>query len=68
MLSLTEIQSRLAYVSSVYQLERVVQSGICEYLRPPIDPFQTLQFGSFDEIQVKLSTFFLKIKDLVRSP
>lgn len=51
-LSLTEIQSRLAYVSSVYQLERVMQSGICEYLRPPIDPFQTLQFGSFDEIQV----------------
>lgn len=47
---MTEIQSRLAYVSCVRQLEVVKNSDYCEYVRPPIDKYKTLQFGSFDEI------------------
>ncbi|VUZ48860.1 unnamed protein product [Hymenolepis diminuta] len=46
----TEIQSRLAYISCIRQLEEVKASGICHYLRPPIDKFQTLQFAAFEEI------------------
>ncbi|XP_060559524.1 patatin-like phospholipase domain-containing protein 7 isoform X2 [Ruditapes philippinarum] len=45
-----EIQSRLAYVSCIRQLELVKNSDYCEYIRPPIDKYGTLQFGSFDEI------------------
>lgn len=48
--SLPEIQSRLAYVSCVRQLEKVKRSDYCSYIRPPIDRFKTMQFGSFDEI------------------
>ena len=48
---LTEIQSRLAYVSCQRGLEMVKNSDYCEYMRPPIDKFRTLQFGSFDEIK-----------------
>ncbi|GAB1610265.1 patatin-like phospholipase domain-containing protein 7 [Argonauta hians] len=47
---MNDIQSRLAYVSCVRQLEVVKNSDYCEYVRPPIDKFKTLQFGSFDEI------------------
>ena len=32
-----EIQSRLAYVSCVQQLEEVKSSSYCHYVRPPID-------------------------------
>ena len=49
---LSEIQTRLAYVSCQRQLEIVKNSNYCEYLRPPIDRYRTLQFGSFDEIRV----------------
>ncbi|XP_074600468.1 patatin like phospholipase domain containing sws [Brevipalpus obovatus] len=49
--SLPEIQSRLAFVSCVQQLERVKNSEYCTYIRPPIDKWKTLQFGSFDEIK-----------------
>lgn len=45
-----EIQSRLAYVSCVQQLEEVKSSSYCHYVRPPIDNFKTMQFGSFDDI------------------
>ncbi|XP_076347518.1 patatin like phospholipase domain containing sws isoform X3 [Tachypleus tridentatus] len=48
--SLPEIQSRLAYVSCVRQLEQVKRSDYCTYVRPPIDKYKTLQFGCFDEI------------------
>lgn len=48
--SLPEIQSRLAYVSCVRQLEEVKSSDYCTYVRPPIDRYKTLQFGSFNEI------------------
>uniref|UniRef100_A0A672QX41 lysophospholipase n=1 Tax=Sinocyclocheilus grahami TaxID=75366 RepID=A0A672QX41_SINGR len=49
-LNMTEIQARLAYVCSVRQLESVKNSDYCEYLRPPIDRYRTLEFGKFDEI------------------
>ncbi|XP_059481709.1 neuropathy target esterase sws isoform X2 [Neocloeon triangulifer] len=49
--NLPDIQSRLAYVSCVRQLEEVKTSDYCEYIRPPIDRYKTLQFGSFDEIK-----------------
>ncbi|MBN3289324.1 PLPL6 esterase, partial [Polypterus senegalus] len=47
---MAEIQSRLAYVSCVRQLEVVKNSAYCEYIRPPIDRFKTMEFGKFDEI------------------
>lgn len=49
---MAEIQTRLAYVCSVRQLEMVKDSDYCEYLRPPIDRYGTLDFGKFDEIAV----------------
>nr|CAH7756564.1 unnamed protein product [Callosobruchus chinensis] len=49
--NLPDIQSRLAYVSCVRQLEEVKNSDYCEYIRPPIDQYKTLQFGAFDEIR-----------------
>ncbi|UJR38136.1 hypothetical protein I4U23_030815 [Adineta vaga] len=48
---LSEIQTRLAYVSCQRQLEIVKNSNFCEYLRPPIDRYRTLQFNAFDEIR-----------------
>ncbi|XP_033927858.1 patatin-like phospholipase domain-containing protein 6 isoform X3 [Melopsittacus undulatus] len=47
---MAEIQSRLAYVSCVRQLEVVKSSSYCQYIRPPIDAFKTMDFGKFDEI------------------
>lgn len=52
---MAEIQSRLAYVSCVRQLEVVKQSAYCEYIRPPIDRFNTMDFGKFDEIYVSIA-------------
>lgn len=52
---MAEIQSRLAYVSCVRQLEVVKKSAYCEYIRPPIDRFKTMDFGKFDEIYVSHS-------------
>ncbi|KAI5291758.1 phosphatidylcholine and lysophosphatidylcholine phospholipase [Ascosphaera aggregata] len=49
-LTLGEIQARLAYVSSVDALERAKHMPGCFYLRPPVDPFGTLEFGRFEEI------------------
>jgi hypothetical protein len=34
--------------------QEVKNSDYCEYIRPPIDKYKTLQFGSFDEIKVCL--------------
>eukprot|EP00124_Ichthyophonus_hoferi_P004017 Ihof_evm3s396 gene=Ihof_evmTU3s396 len=48
---MAEIQSRLAYVSCVRQMEDVLSQEMCEYMRPPIDMYSTLQFGSFKEIE-----------------
>ncbi|XP_058809810.1 neuropathy target esterase sws isoform X2 [Phymastichus coffea] len=49
--NLPDIQSRLAYVSCVRQLEEVKNSDYCEYIRPPIDRYKTLQFANFDDIK-----------------
>uniref|UniRef100_A0A8B9TLL8 lysophospholipase n=1 Tax=Anas platyrhynchos TaxID=8839 RepID=A0A8B9TLL8_ANAPL len=49
-LNMAEIQTRLAYVCCVRQLEMVKNSEYCEYIRPPIDRYGTLEFGKFDEI------------------
>ncbi|UMM24809.1 hypothetical protein L5515_004871 [Caenorhabditis briggsae] len=49
-LNMEEIQSRLAYVSCVRQLEVVKKASYCRYLRPPIEPFKTLDFPKFNEI------------------
>ncbi|XP_063209174.1 patatin-like phospholipase domain-containing protein 7 isoform X2 [Chroicocephalus ridibundus] len=49
-LNMAEIQTRLAYVCCVRQLEMVKNSDYCEYIRPPIDRYRTLDFGKFDEI------------------
>ena len=49
---MNEIQSRLAYVSCMRQLEGVKASTEFEYIRPPIDKYGTLQFHAFDEILV----------------
>ncbi|XP_047380278.1 patatin-like phospholipase domain-containing protein 7 isoform X1 [Sciurus carolinensis] len=49
-LNMAEIQTRLAYVCCVRQLEMVKSSDYCECLRPPIDSYRTLDFGKFDEI------------------
>ncbi|KAI9836080.1 MAG: phosphatidylcholine and lysophosphatidylcholine phospholipase [Sarea resinae] len=48
--TLSEIQARLAYVSSVEALERAKMTPGCLYMRPPIDPYGTLDFGKFEEI------------------
>ncbi|KXG48536.1 Patatin/Phospholipase A2-related protein [Penicillium griseofulvum] len=48
--TLSEIQARLAYVSSFDNLERAKSTPGCLYMRPPIDPYGTLEFGKFDEI------------------
>uniref|UniRef100_A0A8B9TL05 lysophospholipase n=1 Tax=Anas platyrhynchos TaxID=8839 RepID=A0A8B9TL05_ANAPL len=54
-LNMAEIQTRLAYVCCVRQLEMVKNSEYCEYIRPPIDRYGTLEFGKFDEICVSAS-------------
>jgi lysophospholipid hydrolase len=48
--TLSEIQARLAYVSSVDALERAKTTPGCLYMRPPIDAYGTLDFNKFVEI------------------
>ncbi|WPH02930.1 Lysophospholipase NTE1 [Acrodontium crateriforme] len=48
--TLAEIQARLAYVSSVDNLERSKNIPGCYYMRPPIEAYGTLEFAKFDEI------------------
>lgn len=56
---MAEIQTRLAYVCCVRQLELVKDSEYCEYIRPPIDHYGTLEFGKFDEIAVSFPSVSL---------
>ncbi|KAI0244643.1 phosphatidylcholine and lysophosphatidylcholine phospholipase [Massospora cicadina] len=49
--SLADIQSRLAYVSSVAQLEAAKRIPGCLYIRLPVQSYGTLQFGSFGPIE-----------------
>ena len=48
--TLSEIQGRLAYVSSVDALERAKNTVGCHYMKPPVEFYGTLEFGKFDEI------------------
>ena len=48
--TLSEIQARLAYVSSVDALEKAKATPGCLYMRPPVDAYGTLEFAKFDEI------------------
>lgn len=48
--TLSEIQARLAYVSSIDNLERAKNMPGCLYMRPPVEQYGTLEFGRFDEI------------------
>ncbi|XP_028394632.1 patatin-like phospholipase domain-containing protein 7 isoform X3 [Dendronephthya gigantea] len=48
--NMAEIQSRLAYISCIRQLEDLKENKYCEYLRPPINRYHTLEFGKFNEI------------------
>ncbi|KAJ3789981.1 hypothetical protein GGU10DRAFT_283246 [Lentinula aff. detonsa] len=51
--AITEIQSRLAYVSSVKTLEEAKVAPDCIYLSMPVQDYGTLQFNKFEEIQKK---------------
>jgi len=42
--------SLVRYAAVVFCLMQVLHSGYADYIRPPIDGYRTLQFGSFDEI------------------
>ncbi|CAI2172102.1 9969_t:CDS:2 [Funneliformis geosporum] len=48
--SMTDIQSRLAYVSSVKTLEEAKNTHGCFYMQLPVQQFGTLEFNKFDEI------------------
>ncbi|PFH52298.1 hypothetical protein AMATHDRAFT_57351 [Amanita thiersii Skay4041] len=51
--AITEIQSRLAYVSSVKTLEDAKVAKGCMYIPMPVQDYGTLQFGKFEEIKKK---------------
>ncbi|KAF4611921.1 hypothetical protein D9613_004184 [Agrocybe pediades] len=51
--AITEIQSRLAYVSSVNTLEQAKVAKNCLYLQMPVQEYGTMQFGKFEEILKK---------------
>ncbi|KAG0235952.1 phosphatidylcholine and lysophosphatidylcholine phospholipase [Actinomortierella wolfii] len=48
--NLADLQSRLAYVSSVKQLEAAKATPGLFYLKPPVQGFGTLEFGRFKDI------------------
>ncbi|KAK7063789.1 lysophospholipase NTE1 [Favolaschia claudopus] len=50
---ITEIQSRLQYVSSVKTLEDAKVARDCLYLSMPVQDYGTLQFSKFEELQAK---------------
>lgn len=58
--AIPEIQSRLAYVSSVKTLEDAKATG-CLYLQMPVQEFGTLQFNKFEDIQRKGYVAALKV-------
>lgn len=51
--AITEIQSRLAYVSSVKTLEDAKVAKGCLYIQMPVHEYGTLQYSKFEEIQQK---------------
>lgn len=65
--TLSEVQARLAYVSSIENLERAKNTPGCLYMRPPVDPYATLDFAKFDEIYQMGYVFGKQFLDRVRS-
>lgn len=65
--TLSEVQARLAYVSSIENLERAKNTPGCLYMRPPVDPYGTLDFGKFDEIYQMGYTFGKQFLERVRN-
>ncbi|PGH06110.1 lysophospholipase NTE1 [Polytolypa hystricis UAMH7299] len=65
--TLSEIQTRLAYVSSIDALERAKKTPGCLYMRPPVDPFGTLEFAKFDEIYQVGYTFGKEFLEKLKS-
>ena len=64
--TLTEIQSSLAYVSCVRQLEAVKSDLSCEYIRPPIEGLEYIYTCTCklihhynDSIDIELSLYFV---------
>ncbi|KAF8167420.1 hypothetical protein B0H34DRAFT_681802 [Crassisporium funariophilum] len=51
--AITEIQSRLAYVSSVNTLEAAKIAKNCLYIQMPVQEYGTMQFGKFEELTKK---------------
>ncbi|KAI9454834.1 patatin-domain-containing protein [Russula earlei] len=51
--AITEIQSRLAYVSSVQTLEEAKVTRGCLYMAMPVQEYGTLQWNKFEEIESK---------------
>ena len=49
--SITEIQSRLTYVSSVKTLEEAKSTPGVLYMRMPVEQYGTMQFNKFNEIE-----------------
>ncbi|KAG9019301.1 phosphatidylcholine and lysophosphatidylcholine phospholipase [Tulasnella sp. 427] len=47
---ITEIQSRLAYVSSITSLEEAKNTPGCYYVQPPVQGYGTLQFNKYEEL------------------
>ncbi|KAH6916678.1 hydrolase [Coprinopsis sp. MPI-PUGE-AT-0042] len=61
--AITEIQSRLAYVSSVNTLEEAKVAKDCLYMQMPVQDYGTLQFGKFEEILKKGYTTAMELLD-----
>lgn len=65
--SMSEIQMRLCYVSSVGQLKRAKTTPGVIYLRPPIEEYATLDFNKFEEIySVGISYGDQTLKELIQ--
>ena len=48
--TLSDIQSRLAYATSVAALEKAKASPGVLYMQPPVQQYGTLEFGKFDDL------------------
>ena len=48
--SIADIQSKLAYVSCVRHMDKVIKMKGCEYVRPNVAAWETLAFGEYKGI------------------
>jgi len=48
--TIADIQSKLAYVLSVKQLDHVKRLPECIYVQPPVSHYTTLEFSRYQEI------------------